>query len=81
LRFEESKIDKNVSSRTSESAETIEIIRDNPKKVLELELKLITSAVSKIELLFSSAKSFHSQQRLGIIQALEDVLTKKHSQC
>ena len=76
MRFEESKIDKNVSSRTSESAETIEIIRDNPKKVLELELKLITSAVSKIELLFSSAKSFHSQQRLGIIQALEDVLTK-----
>jgi len=32
--------------------------------------------VSTIELLFSSTKSFHSQQRLGIIQALEHVLTK-----
>ena len=33
----------------------LKLYEHNPKKVLELELKLITSAVSKIELLFSSA--------------------------
>jgi hypothetical protein len=58
------------------SSETIEIIRDDPNKVLDLELNLISSAVSQIELIFSSAKVFHIQQRLGIIQALKDALTK-----
>jgi hypothetical protein len=78
LHFEEGKTYKNISSttRTSSSSETIEIIRDNPKKVLELELKLISSAVSTIEYMFSSTKVFCNQQRLGIIQALEDVLAK-----
>jgi hypothetical protein len=78
LHFEEGKTYKNISSatRTSSSSETIEIIRDNPKKVLELELKLISSAVSTIEFIFSSTKVFRNQHRLGIIQALEDVLAK-----
>jgi two-component system, OmpR family, sensor histidine kinase VicK len=58
------------------SSEIIEIIRDDPNKVLDLELNLISSAVSQIELIFSSAKVFHIQQRLGIIQALKDALTK-----
>jgi signal transduction histidine kinase len=61
---------------TSSSSETIEIIRDNPKKVLELELKLISSALSTIEFIFSSTKVFRIQQTLGIIQALEGVLAK-----
>jgi len=43
---------------------------------LELELKLISSAVSTIEFIFSSTKAFRNQQRLGTIQALEDVLAK-----
>jgi hypothetical protein len=78
LYFEGSKTHKIVPSttRTSSSSETIEIIRDNPKKVLELELKLISSAVSTIEFIFSSTKVFRNQQRLGTIQALEDVLAK-----
>ncbi|MBV9666810.1 MAG: hypothetical protein JO327_01635, partial [Nitrososphaeraceae archaeon] len=76
--FEEGKTDKSVSSSTRSSSETIEIIRDNPKKVLELEHKLISSAVSTIELLFSSTKVFHNQQRLGTIQALEDVVAKSN---
>ncbi len=63
-------------STTRTSSETIEIIRDNPKKVLELEFKLLSSAVSTIEFIFSSTKAFRNQQRLGIIQALEDVTTK-----
>jgi hypothetical protein len=63
-------------STTRTSSETIEIIRDNPKKVLELEFKLLSSAVSTIEFIFSSTKAFRNQQRLGIIQALEDVMTK-----
>ena len=58
------------------SSETIEVIRDNPKRVLELELKLISSAVSTIDFIFSSTKVFHNQQRLGTIKALEDVLAK-----
>jgi hypothetical protein len=37
-------------------SETIEIIRDNPKKVLELELKLIASAVSTIEIYATNAE-------------------------
>jgi signal transduction histidine kinase len=79
LHLEEDKTHNNVSSTTrtsSLSSETIEIIRDNPKKALELELKLISSAVSTIELIFSSTKVFRIQQRLGTIQALEDVLAK-----
>jgi signal transduction histidine kinase len=78
LQFEEGKTDNSVSSTTRSSSETIEIIRDNPKKVLELEHKLICSAVSTIELLFSSTKVFHNQQRLGTIQALVDVLAKNN---
>jgi signal transduction histidine kinase len=68
----------NVSPRitTKSSSETIEIIRDNPKKVLELELKLISSAVSTIEFIFSSTKVFRNQQRVGTIQALENMLAK-----
>ena len=62
-------------TRTS-SSETIEIISENPKKVLNLEHKLISSAVSTIEFIFSSTKVFRNQQRLGIIQALENVLAK-----
>jgi hypothetical protein len=77
LYYEEAKTHKIVPSTTTRtSSETIEIIRDNPKKVLELELKLISSAVSTIEFIFSSTKVFRNQRRLGIIQALEDVLTK-----
>ena len=76
MHFEEGKTDKNVSSTTRSSSETIEIIRDNPKKVLELEHKLISSAVSTIDFIFSSTKVFRNQQRLGTIKALEDVLAK-----
>jgi two-component system, OmpR family, sensor histidine kinase VicK len=77
LRSEEGKTHNNIllTTRASSSSGTIEIIRDNPKKVLELELKLI-SAISTIELIFSSTKVFRNQQRLGIIQALEGVLAK-----
>jgi hypothetical protein len=56
--------------------DSILIIRDDPKKVLDLEFKLISSAVSTIELTFSSINVFRNQQRLGTIDALEDVLTK-----
>jgi hypothetical protein len=78
LRSEEGKTHNNIllTTRASSSSGTIEIIRDNPKKVLELELKLISSAISTIELIFSSTKVFRNQQRLGIIQALEGVLAK-----
>ena len=41
-----------------------------------MELNLISSAVSTIEFIFSSTKAFCNQQRLGTIQALEDVLAK-----
>ena len=46
-------------------------------KIVELDLKLISSAKYNVDLLFSSAKAFHIQQRLGIIQSMWDMLIKK----
>jgi len=71
LRNEESNI-----KASPRSSKTIEIITGNTQKLLQLELKLIASAKSKVELLFSSAKAFRMQQKVGIIHSMRDTLIK-----
>jgi signal transduction histidine kinase len=56
--------------------ETIDIIRD-AEKAVQLEIKLISSALYTIEFIFSSVNVFHIQCKLGVIDALKHVAAKR----
>ena len=56
--------------------ETIDIIRD-AEKAVQLEIKLISSALYTIEFIFSSVNVFHIQGKLAVIDALKHVAAKR----
>jgi len=60
----------NTEKLSTLTPETIEIIRD-AEKAVQLEIKLISSALYTIEFIFSSVNVFHIQGKLAVIDALK----------
>jgi two-component system, OmpR family, sensor histidine kinase VicK len=66
----------NTEKLSTLTPETIEIIRD-AEKAVQLEIKLISSALYTIEFIFSSVNVFHIQGKLAVIDALKHLAAKR----
>lgn len=67
----EMRLDKNKESTTSHTREI-----EDSRKALQLGIDLVKSAKNEVLLIFSTAMAFHRQEKMGIINMLQEIATR-----